>query len=312
MILRKIRFALILLFMLTSMSFMISCENSSDFFLTSMAIDFFPRSMEFMTGGDGPCAEINCGAFRACSDGVCVCPDGYTGDPCTSPSVMATIPPGGFIMGDPFAPVAEDSDDLPVHLVQITAFEMDVHEVTNAEYAECVYDDVCRAPPSLDTYDDFPVINVKWYLADAYCTWADKRLPTEAEWEYAARGTHHWPSQQHQYPWGDTISDKDANYNNPQGPNGLIEVESYAPNEYGLYDMSGNVVEWVADRYARNYYQACVDGNIIVDPPGPAIGADRVLRGGSWRDDEDNLRVSSRFSADPSDYANDIGFRCAR
>jgi formylglycine-generating enzyme required for sulfatase activity len=137
--------------------------------------------------------------------------------PCSA-SPMAQIPAGCFDMGAPFPEGYEE--EWPVHNVCITSgLEMDVHEVTNIEYAECVTGGGCTAPSGSvsytratyygdPAYDDFPVIYVSWYQVDEYCTWAGKRLPTEAEWEYAARGG----LAGKRYPWGDTLSGTDANY----------------------------------------------------------------------------------------------------
>jgi formylglycine-generating enzyme required for sulfatase activity len=227
---------------------------------------------------------------------------------------MAQIPAGCFDMGDHFG--EGDDDELPVHNVCISAFEMDLHEVTNAEYAACVDDGGCTPPTVTGSqtratyygdpaYDDFPVIWVEWYHAEHYCTWAGKRLPTEAEWEYAARGG----LDGKRYPWGDTISGSDANYWGSGDPwdNDTSEVEYYAPNGYGLYDMAGNVWEWVNDYYG-DYYDVSPPN----DPPGPATGFKRILRGGSWSYDTDGLRVANRFAYTPDDQDLFIGFRCAR
>ena len=228
---------------------------------------------------------------------------------------MALIPPGCFDMGDAFN--EGDSFELPVHNVCITSdFYMDVHEVTNAEYADCVNASGCTAPAFLDsytrspyygnpTYDDFPVFEVSWNQANDYCTWAGKRLPTEAEWEYAARGG----LSGKRYPWGDTISGTDANYFDSGDPwdNDTTQVEYYAPNGYGLYDMAGNVWEWVNDWFQNDYYSVSPTN----DPPGPATGTSRVLRGGGWYFDTYFLRVAGRNYGTPTGQDYYIGFRCA-
>jgi len=227
---------------------------------------------------------------------------------------MALILAGCFDMGDAFN--EWNNNELPVHNVCITSgFYMDLHEVTNAEYAACVSSGSCAAPQSSSSYtrssyygnpayDDFPVIRVDWDQANDYCTWAGKRLPTEAEWEYAARGG----LAGMRYPWGDTISGTDANYldSGDSWDNDTSPVEYYAPNGYGLYDMAGNVWEWVHDWYQDDYY----DVSPTNDPPGPTSGTYHVLRGGCWYDDVTSLRVARRAwpSASPSSV---IGFRCA-
>ncbi len=235
------------------------------------------------------------------------------GPPPVPPPDMAIIPGGCFDMGDALGDGNPDVEG-PVHNVCISAFEIDFHEVTNAEYAECVDDAVCNAPLYSDShtratyygdpaYDDFPVIFVDWHRAEAFCTWAGKRLPTEAEWEYAARGG----LAGNRYPWGDTISSSDANYNNDVGD--TTTVGSFAPNGYGLYDVTGNVWEWVNDLYQSDYYSISPLNN----PPGPGSGDNRVLRGGSWYDAATYLRVSFRNNAPPDiGYTSSWGIRCAR
>ncbi len=234
---------------------------------------------------------------------------------CPAPPNMALIPSGCFDMGDAFG--EGESNEFPVHNVCITSdFYMDVHEVTNAEYAACVSGGGCTAPSNSSsysrgsyygnpTYDNFPVIYVDWNQATAYCTWAGKRLPTEAEWEYAARGG----LSGKRYPWGDSISGTDANYWNSGDPwdNDTSEVEYYAANGYGLYDMTGNVYEWTNDWYSSTYYSSSPTN----DPPGPASGTYRVLRGGLWYDPSAYLRVAYRTTYFPTFLYNSLGFRCA-
>ena len=232
------------------------------------------------------------------------------------PQDMAQIPDGCFDMGDAFS--EGDLDELPVHNVCISAFAMDVYEVTNADYAECVADDACTAPRYSSSasrtlyygnpaYDDYPVIYVDWNQAADYCAWAGKRLPTEAEWEYAARG---WlPGKR--YPWGDAISGSNANYWDSGDPedNDTNAVGSYLVNGYGLHDMAGNVWEWVNDWYQSDYYSVSPSS----DPPGPPSGTFRVLRGGSWYSSTFGLRVAFRNYDFPTDStSNYFGFRCAR
>jgi len=246
---------------------------------------------------------------------------------------MLTIPAGCFEMGDHFGD--GDFNEDPVHNVCISAFEMDVHEVTNAEYAECVADGSCSVPHDTASltrpayygnpaYGGFPIIWVSWTQALDYCTWARKRLPTEAEWEYAARGG--LPGKR--YPWGgdsanceDDISCEDACYARYDSTDdcwnhcidGVCEndthpVGTYEPNAYGLHDMAGNVWEWVQDWYDPDYYAV----SPVQDPLGPADGSVRVFRGGSWINSYGRtLRVANRgwFSGE---QFNVVGFRCAR
>jgi len=232
------------------------------------------------------------------------------------PSGMALIPAGCFDMGEAFSGDG-DNTERPVHNVCISSFYMDVHEVTNAEYAACVSDGGCTAPGSSDsytrspyygnpTYDNFPVIYVSWNQATDYCTWAGKRLPTEAEWEYAARGG----LSGKRYPWGDTATAcVDANFDDCIGD--TSEVGSYPANGYGLYDVGGNVWEWTNDWYKSDYYQYCVDNNIVNAPQGPDTGTQRVARGGDWGHDYRYLRVADRHAPTPTDRNDGLGFRCA-
>lgn len=268
----------------------------------------------------GTCEAVG-GSCTPADDFSCDCEEGFGWKDATNtceervPPGMVQIPGGSFDMGDSFNEGA--TDERPVHNVCISAFQMDVHEVTNAEYAECVGAGGCTAPLYSysftrtsyygdPAYDDFPVLWVDWYQATDYCAWAGKRLPTEAEWEYAARGG----LEGKRYPWGDSIAGSDANYQNSGDPwdNDTSPVQYYGANGYGLYDMAGNVYEWVNDWYQADYYSI----SPLNDPPGPASGTFRVLRGGSWDDGAYWQRVSDRFILVPENEFVIIGFRCAR
>jgi formylglycine-generating enzyme required for sulfatase activity len=155
-------------------------------------------------------------------------------------------------------------------------------------------------------YDDFPVINVSWDQAAAYCAWAGRRLPTEAEWEYAARGGLAGKL----YPWGDEAPVCDLGAVNGAhygvcSPNDTIAVRSFTSNGYDLYDMAGNVWEWVNDWYGE------YPSGSVTDPAGPIDGSRRALRGGSWLSYNDVLRVAGRNGYDPASTYYSIGFRCA-
>ncbi|MCP4567715.1 MAG: formylglycine-generating enzyme family protein [FCB group bacterium] len=269
-----------------------------------------------------PCDGIDCGANGSCSGGICICTPGYTGKLCEEQCKgvdMACIPAGCFNMGDAFS--EGFSYELPVHEVCISAFEIDTHEITNAEYGACVGDNGCTVPYYSDScsratyygdaaYDDYPVIWVDWYQVDEYCTWAGKRLPTEAEWEYAARGgLPIYPDTAYKrYPWGDTISSTDANYGMNIGD--TTAVESYPSNGYGLYDMAGNVWEWTADWFDLGYYAVSPTN----DPQGPISSpfGGRVMRGGPLVGFPSILRVANRNSDVPDFNHNSIGGRCVR
>ena len=181
---------------------------------------------------------------------------------------------------------------------------MDVREVTVGQFREFVnqsgykyggnWDSVAKYSPG----DGHPIVEVNWNDAKAYAKWAGKRLPTEAEWEYAARGG----LAGKRYPWGDEGATA-ARY----GRNTTtVVVGSYPANGYGLYDMAGNVWEWCQDRYDENYYRSSSAKN----PLGPGAGPKRVLRGGSWYDTASSLRVAYRLNRPPYTRDRNFGFRC--
>jgi len=151
-------------------------------------------------------------------------------------------------------------------------------------------------------YENHPVVGVSWYAAKGYAEWAGKRLPTEAEWEKAARGD----LEKKQYPWGDSIDSTKANYDENVGD--TTPVDSYDPNDYGLYNMTGNVGEWCSDWYGKNYYTTSPTKN----PQGPNSGSHRLVRGGSWQRSASNLRCAARTAYSPHTTDYDLGFRCAK
>jgi formylglycine-generating enzyme required for sulfatase activity len=153
--------------------------------------------------------------------------------------------------------------------------------------------------PEYDRPDD-PVVGVSWEDALAFTKWAEKRLPTEAEWEKAARGG----LVGRKFPWGDEINRERANYKSF----GTTPVKSYEPNGYGLYDMAGNVWEWCQDWYSKEYYELSAKKN----PQGPILGSKKVVRGGAWYCDKAALQVSNRHKNDPHLGSFHIGFRCVK
>jgi formylglycine-generating enzyme required for sulfatase activity len=224
------------------------------------------------------------------------------------------IPQGTFTMGCTQGDAECGSDELPAREVRISrGFLMAATETTIAQYRVCVEAAVCEPPKDRSSFDSrtmasHPVGNVTWRQAKTFCEWAGGRLPTEAEWEFAARGGR----QGWRYPWGNQRSPGDASFGGTGGRDVFKEsspAKSFDPNGFGLYDMSGNVWEWCADWYDPGYYVR----TDLVDPKGPAKGRYRVLRGGGWRNlDPAVLRVSARFKFLPGYWFDYFGFRCVR
>jgi len=227
------------------------------------------------------------------------------------------VPAGEFSMGNDSSSFERE---IPAHTVELDAYWIDQTEVTNAMYATCVAADGCAEPKDTKSFtypeyfanpdfDDYPVVYVSWDMANEYCAWAGGgRLPTEAEWEKAARGT-----DGRYYPWAgsDTeapITCDKTNWGNCIGDTSPVGSYEAGKSPYGLYDVAGNVWEWVSDWYDEFYYQKSVS----INPPGPGTGKERGLRGGAFDSLESKVRPSYRFSANPlaADYY--IGFRCAR
>ncbi|MBN1364357.1 MAG: formylglycine-generating enzyme family protein [Syntrophaceae bacterium] len=237
---------------------------------------------------------------------------------------MVFVKGGEFIMGSNDG----DVDEKPLHKVYVDDFYMDKYEVTNAQYCRFLNEkgnqseggrtwlDIGSAARKIvrqsgqyvpkSGYADHPVIEVTWYGANAYAKWAGKRLPTEAEWEYAARGGN--KSRGYKYSGSDNLG-AIGWYNDNSGGN-THPVGKKPPNELGLYDMNGNVWEWCADWYDDNYYNKSSYEN----PAGPSSSKYRVrvLRGGSWCDITSSVRCSNRGNFDPFLSYSNFGFRCVR
>jgi formylglycine-generating enzyme required for sulfatase activity len=272
----------------------------------------------------------------------------FPSDP-LSANDMVMIPAGEFLMG---STAAEGGlpDEQPLRRVHLSAFYIDRYEITNQDYERFVRD-VGHRPPAHATpastlwegpvpmpgIERHPVINVSWDDAVAYCRWAGKRLPTEAEWEKAARGT-----DGRKYPWGDEwdlekansasywaketvefsssrdweefwLRGKGAIVSKEKGLKGevlTLPVGSFpqAASPYGIQDMAGNVAEWVQDWYNPNYYRAA----LLADPTGPERGAIKSMRGGSWLKPAISLRTSDRDWGTIDSRPSGTGFRCAR
>jgi formylglycine-generating enzyme required for sulfatase activity len=200
----------------------------------------------------------------------------------------------------------------PPHKVYLDAYQIGKYDITNNQYNQCVRAGMCTGV-LLTNKLDHPVINVNWYQAKAYCEWVGGRLPTEAEWEKAARGG----LQDKIYPWGDELptcqkgAANGANFMDVGCLSDTMPVGSFAPNGFGLYDMSGNAYQWISDWYSD--YQISPSRN----PLGPDSGETKVLRGGSWFSQNYLLRTASRFWDAPTSTSADnfmmlYGFRCAR
>jgi formylglycine-generating enzyme required for sulfatase activity len=233
---------------------------------------------------------------------------------------MVLIASGPFTMG------SNDGlpNERPEHKVTLDAYYIDQYEITVGRYQKFIESAHRDVPPTWDdeaaqSLSDYPAVGMSWSAAAAYCKWVGRRLPTEAEWEKAARGT-----DGRRYPWGHMQPFVDiANYNRGlwvseavtlvpvnsgiEGMSVRHGLKEGGRSPYGLFHMAGNAAEWVADWYDREFYLKSQDKN----PTGPAMGEKRVIRGGSWADLPTALRVTARFSAEPEFEDRTIGFRCA-
>lgn len=226
---------------------------------------------------------------------------------------MVLVPAGNFTMGssndDPFSVPA---DAKPAHQIYLDSYYVDKYEVTNLNYKICVSASACQPPTNTSSstrssyygnseFDGYPVIYVNWEMAKTYCEWRSGGLPTEAQWEKAARGT-----DSRRFPWGNDV-DRDKKYSN-YSQNDTTAVGQYqmGSSPYDIYDMAGNVWEWVADWYDPKYYQNSTSSN----PIGPSSGQHRVLRGGSWYNYWDFHFVYARSGFPPTVSNSLLGFRC--
>ncbi len=254
---------------------------------------------------------------------------------------MVLIESGSFGMGCKKLECPEN--EKPYHKVYLDSYYIDIYEVTNKEFAEflnyfseegfeeqrkrwiiirsdlkdessgylwpaeIIYDPQTQRYRPVPGLEEYPVISVSWYGAMAYCTWKGKRLLTEAEWEKSARAG----LKDMDYPWGNSLPTDGVVFNRVWKDNNLpapVERKDYyLPNHYGLYNMAGNVAEWVQDWYDPDYYKKSPQDN----PEGPKGGDFKVIRGGSWASTGDGIRVSFRNYASPDSTLSGVGFRCA-
>jgi formylglycine-generating enzyme required for sulfatase activity len=239
--------------------------------------------------------------------------------------VMVYVPAGEFTMGSTDADIdailasCKDcerenyTDEQPPHKVYLDAFWIDRTEVTNAQYKQCVQTQKCKASSYADnsTYngDNQPVVGVDWNDAQSYCEWAGRQLPTEAQWEKAARGMdgriHPWGNQAATCDYG--VMDDDSGIGCGKGNSAWpVGSKSKGNSPYGAWDMAGNVWEWVADWYDEKYYANSPARN----PSGPTSGEWRVLRGGGSSNDWYNVRAACRSNLTAADRVSSVGFRC--
>ena len=241
---------------------------------------------------------------------------------------MIYVPAGRFTMGSDLR-----ADEAPPHIVTLSAYYIDLYEVTNEQWARCVAAGACTPPHSTDlqgqpyygeeAYANYPVVHVSWLDADVFCRWRGARLPTEAEWEMAAR----WDTAEghvRTYPWGDEWDDPasrlnycdascplagaDASFNDGWALTAPVGSFPAGFSALGIADLAGNVAEWVADWYDPDYYAISPE----VDPQGPTEGTQRVVRGGAWGvSSPDLLRSAMRSHYDPDAHGPGVGFRCA-
>lgn len=225
-------------------------------------------------------------------------------------SLLVFVPAGEFIMGAAPSPPGGDSDeDNPIHAVSLSDFWIYRTKVTNQQYALCVSLGICTPPSSEEApyytaleFANQPIMGVDWEQAQTYCNWLNARLPTEAEWEKTARGPNG-----NLYPWGDAEPACDLlNFNNCVGMKTDVTDYPDGKSYYEALDMAGNAFEWVADWYDPEYYSVSPAEN----PPGPATGEVRSMRGSSFESAAEQVPSAKRSYLEPEEHRADLGFRC--
>ncbi len=238
---------------------------------------------------------------------------------------MRFVPAGSFIMGSSADRAVAECEQFgldcerewfineePVHEVYLDAYYIDKYEVTNKFYEACVDASACRPPIQSRSFaqedyygnsifDDFPVVFVNWDMAETYCEWRGAKLPTEAQWEKAARG-----NDGRIFPWGNEIDYKYANFDQIIRDTTMVSQYEKGKSPYGVYDLAGNTLEWVYDWYSETYYQISPSSNAM----GPDQGDGRAVRGGSWFD-KDQIRSAWRDGWETFNNRDGVGFRCA-
>ena len=236
------------------------------------------------------------------------------------PNGMVLIEKGPFLMGSKKSMLELKPHDLfntdrhtlgpenPAHEVYLDSFYIDKYEVTNEAYAKFMKETRVKKPKGWNdpnfNHPQQPVVGISWKEAVEFCQWQNKRLPTEAEWEKAARG-----KRPIRYPWGNTSPDSSKlNYNQELKKTTAVGSFDSGKSDYGLYDLSGNASEWVNDWHFPEYYLFSPKEN----PRGPEKGQYKVIRGGSWRNNADDVDLVYRNATTPKNRSLAIGFRCAR
>jgi eukaryotic-like serine/threonine-protein kinase len=224
---------------------------------------------------------------------------------------MRLVPAGEFTMGNENG----DAESRPVSLIYVETFYIDKYEVTNEMYAACVSAGGCKMPNKSGSatrasyynnpaFSNYPVIYVDWNMAKTYCEWRDARLPTEAEWEKAARGAE----DERAYPWGNDFKCSFANHSGCVGDTAAVNQYDVGQSPYGVYGMSGNVWEWTSSLFSFYPYSS-TDGR-----EDPSASGNRIARGGSWNifgGTGGNIRIDARFKLTPAHYGAYVGIRCA-